>query len=103
MEKAEVKSDEFADVAALLREEIEECHQSVMDIFTFSRRRDGNINYAVQMDAMKTATRLMQASATAANALKRLSGTRHTVSVDKPVGDTHPLKSKTNVPDAAQA
>jgi len=103
MNETQSNPDQFADVAALLRAEIVECHQSVLDIFNFSRRTDGKINYAVQMDAMKTATRLMQASATAANALKRLAGTRHSVSVDKPEGDTHPPQSKTNVPDAAQA
>jgi len=102
MEENQSKPEQFADVAALLRDEIMECHQSVLDLFTFARRTDGKINYAIQMDAMKTATRLMQASATAANALKRLAGTRHTVSVEKE-GDTTPHKSKTNVPDAAAA
>jgi hypothetical protein len=95
MEENQSKPDKFADVSALLRAEITECHQSVLDLFTFARRTDGKIDYAIQMDAMKTATRLMQASATAANALKRLAGTSHTVNVEKE-GVTTPPQSKTN-------
>jgi hypothetical protein len=60
-------------VAALLCRQIEECHQMVLSVFDLARERIAD--EGGQLEAMKTATRLMQAGAAAASALKRLHGT----------------------------
>jgi hypothetical protein len=93
----ELNSPNFDDVAAMLREEIAECHAAARDVFHFARKQDGSIDYIIQFDAMKTATQLMKATAAASSALRRLYGsdTRHTVTVDKP-GETPSQTPKTN-------
>jgi len=65
----------------LLQEQIEECHYAAMGVFRYAR--DGVADPDLQMGAMKSATRLIQATASAASALKRLYGSesRHTVTV----------------------
>lgn len=97
MTEADQKTPNFDDVAAMLREEIVDCHAAARCVFHFARRQDGSIDYTIQFDAMKTATQLMKATAAASSALRRLYGsdTHHTVTVDKP-GDTPSQKSKTN-------
>ncbi len=95
MDETDEKSRNFDDVAAMLREEIADCHAAARDVFHFSRQH--GMNYATQMDAMKTASQLMKATAAASSALRRLYGsdTRHTVTVDKQ-GDTPSQNPKTN-------
>jgi hypothetical protein len=95
MDDTDPKIPNFDDIAAMLREEIGDCHAAARDVFHFSRRQ--GMNYTTQMDAMKTATQLMKATATASSALRRLYGsdTRHTVKVDRP-GDTPSQNPKTN-------
>ena len=90
--------DEALDKAAqLLEAELLECHQSLMAVFRFAAdHRDPK----VQLESMKAASRMMQASAMAASALGRLKrpGTHHTVTVrDKGRGPT-PEILKTNAP-----
>jgi hypothetical protein len=76
----------------------------VLTVFDLARERIAD--EGGQMEAMKTATRLMQASAAAASALKRLHGTQshHRVSVDGDKagegGYPTPEKSKTNMGEA---
>jgi hypothetical protein len=94
-ETADQKTPNFDDVAAMLREEIGDCHAAARDVFHFARTPGRK--YTVQLDAWKTATQLMKATAAASSALKRLYGSdsRHTVTVDKP-GNTPSQISKTN-------
>jgi hypothetical protein len=89
------KIPNFDDIAAMLREEITDCHGAARDVFHFSRQP--GMKYTAQMDAMKTATQLMKATAAASSALRRLYGSdsRHTVCVDRP-GDTPSQNPKTN-------
>lgn len=95
MNQAEHQTPNFDDVAAMLREEIGDCHAAARDVFHFARTPDSN--YAIQLDAWKTATQLMKATAAASSALRRLYGSdsRHTVNVEKP-GDTPSQNPKTN-------
>ncbi len=67
-------------VAALLEDELDECHAAVMAAFRFAAEHP---DPKAQLEAMKAGSRMMQASANAACALKRLrsSGTHHTVTV----------------------
>jgi hypothetical protein len=95
MTDTDQKIPNFDDVAAMLRAEIVDCHAATSGVFGFART--GDLGYAVQMDAMKTATLLMKATAAASSALRRLYGsdTRHTVMVDRQ-GDTPSQNPKTN-------
>lgn len=85
-------------VAELLENELYECHAAVMGAFRFAAEaRDADI----QLNVMKTATRMMQAAAQAAIALQRLRspGTHHTVTVREVQEGGRvptPEKSKTN-------
>src|ERR1700744_3457289 len=85
----------FDDVAAMLREEINDCHAATRDIFVFAR--EPSMTFGAKMATMKTATQLMKATAAASLALRHLYGsdTRHTVTVDRP-GETPSQNPKTN-------
>ncbi|HVP85265.1 MAG TPA: hypothetical protein VMS78_11125 [Rhizomicrobium sp.] len=93
-------SPELNRVAALLEDELYECHAAVMAAFRFAETHP---DPKAQLEAMKAGSRMMQASANAACALRRLRspGTHHTVTVQSAPaagegGDTTPEKSKTN-------
>ena len=91
------------DLAAIqLAQQIGACHDSVMAVFKFAANEASPDK---QMSAMLAATRMMQANAAAASALKRLKsdGTRHTVTVAREGGDTPPQFSKTNNHTGADA
>jgi hypothetical protein len=92
---AERDIEEIDLAAAQLAAQLGECHDAVMAVFKFAA---GAPNADVQMNAMKTATRMMQASAAAAASLKRLKslGTHHTVTVVREGEGTPSQKSKTN-------
>jgi hypothetical protein len=83
--------------AAHLAEELSECHAVVMAAFKFAAAHP---NPDVQLNAMQAATRMMQANAAAASALKRLKeeGGRHTFTYVHEGAPPTPKKSKTNVP-----
>jgi hypothetical protein len=83
--------------AQLLEAELHECHTAVMSVFQFAYRHGDS---KIQLEGMKAASRMMQASAAAASALARLKrpGTHHTVTVrDRGRGPT-PGNLKTNIP-----
>src|ERR1700685_4577695 len=83
IENKEFSAPELDEASAFLREQIAECQLAIRSCFDFTRL-DGYLP-GQHWDAMKIAARLMQASATAACALKRLKGTesRHTVRVEQ--------------------
>jgi hypothetical protein len=94
---------EIEEAAARLAAELAECHHCTMSVFHFAEELKSNL--AVQLDAMKTATRMMQAQAGAALALQRLRSTNthrthpYVYEGRPPV----PKKSKTNVPASGAA
>jgi hypothetical protein len=63
------EEDVIARTAAQLAEELFASHDAVMAVFRFAAAHP---NPALQLDAMKAATRMMQANAVACSALKRL-------------------------------
>ena len=74
-------SPELERAATLLEAELDECHAAVMAVFRFASEHP---DPKAQLEAMKAGSRMMQASASAACALKRLRspGTHHTVTVE---------------------
>ena len=75
-----MEEPELADIALAadrLAEQLAACHDAVMAVFKFAGEHPDT---AVQLDAMKTAPRMMQANAAAATAIKRLKDgeSRHT-------------------------
>jgi len=61
------------DIAALLARQIDACNAAAARCFEVSTNEAGYyLNH--RLDALKVATRLIQASATAANAIKRIRG-----------------------------
>jgi hypothetical protein len=91
IENKEISVPELDEAAAFLGAQLVACHAASGRCFEMSRGAGGS--YEWQLKAMQTATRLMQASATAASALKRLKGSesRHTVRVEQG-GRPHPQK-----------
>jgi hypothetical protein len=90
------QSDPVLDQAMeLLHAELCECHSAVMGAFRFGFE---NGDSRVQLESMKIASRMMQASAMAATALARLKrpGTHHTVTVREKGRDPAPENLKTN-------
>lgn len=83
--------------AGLLEAELFECHAAVMSVFRFAADHPDS---RVQLESMKAASRMMQASAMAAGALGRLKrpATHHTVTVREKGRDPTPEKLKTNNP-----
>ena len=83
-------------VSTMLLEQIDECHAAVVGIFRYAS--GPTMTADRQISAMTAATRLMQASASAASALKRLKGTesRHTVTVAP--GETAPKAEEGGYP-----
>lgn len=65
------QSPALDDIAALLTQQITASHAAAARCFARSEELENHYN---QYDALKIATRLMQASAVAANALKRIRG-----------------------------
>ena len=96
IESKEISAPELDEASAFLREQIAECQLAIRSCFDYAKS-DDHASYE-HWDAMRTATRLMQASAAAACALRRLNGTesRHTIAVRHEGGDPTPKKSKTN-------
>lgn len=93
------QSDPVLDQAMeLLHAELCECHSAVMGAFRFAFE---NQDSRVQLESMKTASRMMQASAMAASALGRLRrpGTHHTVTVRGKGREPTPENLKTNNPE----
>lgn len=94
MDKAK---QELEKAAQRLAAELAECHDCTMSVFRYAEEAKG---YSVQLDAMKTATRMMQAQAAAALALQRLTSdnAHHTYTYVHEGRPPTPEKSKTNVP-----
>ena len=91
----EIGKQQIEMAAAWLDQELAESHNATMTVFNFA----ASINdYPVQLEAMKIATRMMQAQAAAALALQRLNSDygHHTYTVRHEGGSSE--KSKTNVP-----
>jgi hypothetical protein len=78
-------------VAGLLEKQIAESHQWVLSLFNYAGNEKHPLPTELQLVIVKSAVRLMQANASAASALKRLHGTRHTVAVE---GDTPRAKNE---------
>lgn len=80
-------SPELDHAADMLSQELAECHACIMAVFDHAITHK---DPAVQLQSMLAATRLMQASAAAASALKRLRnpGTHHTVTVRPGEGES---------------
>lgn len=68
-----VEPDGLNDVAALLAEQLSACHAAAGRCFAIANDEE-DFQLPVRMDALKLATRLVQASAAAASAVKRLKG-----------------------------
>ena len=68
-----------------MEQQIAESHDWVVSLFRYAGRQDDPLPMEMQFTVVNTATRLMQANASAASALKRLHGTesRHTVAVEE--------------------
>ena len=97
IENKEFSTPEIDEASTYLREQLTQCQIAIRSCFDFSKSDGYSTQY--HWDAMKMATRLMQASAAAASALKRLKGTesRHTIRIEQGEGgDPTPKKSKTN-------
>jgi hypothetical protein len=77
-------------VAGLLEKQIAESHDWVLSLFRYAGNEKDPLPTELQLTVVKSAVRLMQANASAASAMKRLHGTRHTVAVE---GDTHAAKN----------
>jgi hypothetical protein len=71
------------EVAELLSEQIQECHRVIKGLF--KQVSDPTLDYAMQLVTLRHAGSLMQASASAASALKRLKGqeSRHLITVSR--------------------
>ena len=65
--------DALHDVAALLTEQLSACHAAAARCFAIANDEE-DFDMAVRLDALKLATRLVQASAAAASAVKRVKG-----------------------------
>jgi hypothetical protein len=65
--------DGLNDVAALLAEQLSACHAAAARCFAIANDEE-DFQLPARMDALKLATRLVQASAAAASAVKRLKG-----------------------------
>src|ERR1700759_541613 len=65
--------DALHDVAALLAEQLSACHAAASRCFAIANDEE-DFQLPVRLDALKLATRLVQASAAAASAVKRLKG-----------------------------
>lgn len=87
---------EIERAAQRLAAELAECHDCTMSVFRFA---EGAKGYSIQLDAMKTATRMMQAQAAAALTLQRLtSDNHHSYTYVHEGRPPTAEKSKTNVP-----
>ena len=71
--EAAAQPDGLNDVAALLAEQLSACHAAAARCFAIAGDEE-DFQLPVRMDALKLATRLVQASAAAASAVKRLKG-----------------------------
>jgi hypothetical protein len=96
IENKAIPAPELDEASACLREQLAECQAAIRRCFDISK---GDHVVPFQWDDMKIATRLMQASASAACALKRLKGTesRHTVRVEQGEGETPPPKNRKQI------
>jgi hypothetical protein len=65
--------DGLNDVAALLAEQLSACHAAATRCFAIANDEE-DFEIPVRLDALKLATRLVQASAAAASAVKRVKG-----------------------------
>lgn len=65
--------DALHDVAALLAEQLSACHAAAARCFAMASDEE-DFELPVRLDALKLATRLVQASAAAASAVKRVKG-----------------------------
>lgn len=85
----------LADVAAWLADEIAETHAAIMGVHKFAAV-DKDVQ--LQLNCMKTATRMMQAQAVAAMSLQRLTGGKGTTVtiVHEKRNTPPPKKSRTN-------
>ncbi|HEY5337104.1 MAG TPA: hypothetical protein VIJ85_02785 [Rhizomicrobium sp.] len=83
-------------VAAMLREQIEQCHDMARGLYDSVCAP--HTTRPLQEETMKTLTRLVQASASAASALKRLKGSesRQTITVERDGGGRTGENPKTN-------
>jgi hypothetical protein len=88
---------EIERAAARLNAELAECHDCTMSVFRFAEEVKDHV---VQLEAMKTATRMMQVQAAASLALQRLrsDNAHHTYTYVHEGRAPTPERSKTNVP-----
>jgi hypothetical protein len=95
-ENKDISAPEIDEASAFLREQLMQCQIAIRSCFDFKTLNELALHQ--QWEALKIAARLMQASASAANALKRVKGneSRHTVRVERQGGYPTPKKSKTN-------
>ncbi len=70
---APAQPDGLHDVAALLAEQLSACHTAAARCFAIAQDEE-DFEIGARLDALKLATRLVQASAAAASAVKRLKG-----------------------------
>jgi hypothetical protein len=68
-----LQPDGLNDVVALLAEQLSACHAAAARCFAIASDEE-DFQLPARMDALKLATRLVQASAAAASAVKRLKG-----------------------------
>jgi hypothetical protein len=68
-----VEPDALHDVAALLAEQLSACHAAAARCFAIANDEE-DFQMPVRLEALKLATRLVQASAAAASAVKRVKG-----------------------------
>lgn len=95
------ETPEIDQAAALLAEEIVQTHAAFLGVHQFASQGGDPM---VQLNCMKVAARLMQAQASAALSLKRLrSEGQHTFTYLHQGVPPTPKKSKTNVPETADA
>jgi len=71
--EAASEPDGLNDVAALLAEQLSACHAAAARCFAIANDEE-DFQMPVRLEALKLATRLVQASAAAASAVKRLKG-----------------------------
>jgi hypothetical protein len=71
--QAEDLPDALGDLAALLAEQLSACHAAASRCFAIANDEE-DFQLPVRLDALKLAARLVQASATAASAVKRIKG-----------------------------
>ncbi|MFL6690565.1 MAG: hypothetical protein ACJ8IR_10340 [Alphaproteobacteria bacterium] len=70
---SEAETDALHDVAALLAEQLSACHAAAARCFAIANDEE-DFQMPVRLEALKLATRLVQASAAAASAVKRVKG-----------------------------